>query len=217
MPVSQLGAINTTALVVPDPYIQIVPPQVTLINGLPTNILGVVGTATWGPVNAPTVIGTIAQYAAQFGAIQARTNDMGTAVAAAVLQGANNFRCVRVTDGTDVAASVVITSTGTAITFTSKYTGSLGNQCQVTIGTGSAASSFKVSVAMPGQVTEVFDNITGAANALWVNIANAINLGLSGVRGPSQYIIATAGAGTGAPTLATSSLISGTDGTTTIV
>ena len=32
MPVSQLGAINTTALIVPNLYVQIVPPQVTLLN-----------------------------------------------------------------------------------------------------------------------------------------------------------------------------------------
>ena len=98
MPVSQLGAINTTALIVPDLYVQIVPPSVTLLNGLPTNILGVVGTATWGPANAPTIIGDMAAYSRQFGAIQARKYDMGTAVGAAVLQGANNFRCLRVTE-----------------------------------------------------------------------------------------------------------------------
>ncbi|MFX6834697.1 hypothetical protein ABTH32_20095, partial [Acinetobacter baumannii] len=87
------------------------------------NILGVVGTASWGPVNAATTIGDMAGYARQFGAIQARKYDMGTIVATAVLQGANNFRCVRVTDGTDAAASAVVQTN--CITFTSKYTGSL--------------------------------------------------------------------------------------------
>ena len=216
MPISQQGAINTTALIVPDLYVQIVPPQNVLINGVPTNVLGVVGTATWGPVNAPTIVGSMADFARQFGALQARKFDLGTAVAAAVLQGANNFRCVRVTDGTDVAASAVITSTGTAITFTSKYSGSLGNSCQVIIATGTAAASWKATVTMPGQVPEVFDNITGAANALWVNLANAINLGQSGLRGPSNFIVATAGAGTGTPSAGTTSLASGTDGATTI-
>ena len=105
MPIVQQGSINTTALIVPDLYVQIVPPQVTLLNGVPTNVLGVVGTATWGPVNSPTLIGNMAMYAQTFGAIQNRTYDMGTAVAVAVQQGANNFRCVRVTDGTDTAAT----------------------------------------------------------------------------------------------------------------
>ncbi|HHW4679812.1 MAG TPA: hypothetical protein ACQGQH_10405 [Xylella sp.] len=105
MPVSQQGAINTTALYVPDVYVQIVPPSENFLNGLPTNILGVVGTAQWGPVNAPTLVGDLSDYVQKFGNIQARKYDMGTAVWAAVLNGANNMRCVRVTDGTDVAAA----------------------------------------------------------------------------------------------------------------
>ena len=212
--ITQLGQLNTTSLIVPGTYVQIVPPAVTNINGVPTNVLGVVGTATWGPVNSPTIIGGMAAYAAQFGAIQNRKYDMGTAVAAAVLQGAANFRCVRVTDGTDVAASVVVQST--CITFTSKYTGTLGNTATVTIAAGTAASSSKVTVAMPGYVPEVFDNITGSGNALWVAIAAAINNGTSGLRGPSQLITAAAGAGTTAPTLTSYTLTGGTDGTTTI-
>ena len=214
MAVTQLGQINTTALIVPDLYVQIVPPSVTLLNGLPTNILGIVGTATWGPVNAPTIIGSMSAYASQFGAIQARKYDMGTAVAAAVLQGANNFRCVRVTDGTDTAASVVVQTN--CITFTSFYTGSLGNSATVTIAAGSAASTFKAVVAMPGLVPEVFDNIAGAANALWVNMAAAINSGQSGQRGPSRFIVASAGVGVAAPTLASNTLTGGIDGASTI-
>ena len=50
MPIVQQGAINTTALIVPDLYVQIVPPQSLLLNGVPTDVLGVVGTASWGPV-----------------------------------------------------------------------------------------------------------------------------------------------------------------------
>lgn len=210
----QQGSINTTALIVPDLYVQIVPPQVTLLNGVPTNIVGMVGTATWGPVNAPTIIGSMADYARQFGSIQARKYDMGTAVAAAVLQGANNFRCVRVTDATDVAATIVVQST--CITFTSKYTGTMGNTISVAIAPGTAASTFKATVQMPGYTPEIFDNIPGAANALWVNMAAAINLGQSGIRGPSNYIVATAGAGVAAPTTASYALASGTDGATTI-
>lgn len=214
MPVVQQGSINTTALIVPDLYVQIVPPQVTLLNGVPTNVLGVVGTATWGPVNAPTIVGSMADYARLFGPIQARRYDMGTVVAAAVMQGASNFRCVRVTDGTDVAATATVQTN--CLTLTSKYTGTLGNNIQVSIGPGSKASSFKATVGMPGVVSEQFDNITGSGNALWVNIANAINNGIDGLRGPSQIIVATAGAGVTAPTTTTYTLASGTDGATTI-
>ncbi|WDZ97982.1 phage tail protein [Herbaspirillum sp. WKF16] len=216
MPVSQAGAINTTALIVPDVYVQILPPQNTLINGLPTNILGIVGTAQWGPVNAPTTIGDMKGYALQFGAIMPRKYDMGTQVAVAALQGANNFRCVRVTDGTDLAATIALGTSPTNITFTSKYTGTLGNTTQVTLSPGSAANSWRAVVSMPNRVPETFDNITGTGAALWANIAAAINAGQSGLRGPSQLIVATAGTGTTAPTAGTSSLAGGTDGATTI-
>ena len=52
MPIVQQGSINTTALVVPDLYVQIVPPQNLVLNGVPTNVVGVVGTASWGPVTS---------------------------------------------------------------------------------------------------------------------------------------------------------------------
>lgn len=210
----QQGALNTTALLVPDLYVQIIPPQVSQLNGVPSNGLGIVGTAQWGPVNSPVTVGGMGDYARTFGAIQARKYDLGTAVAAAVLQGAQNMRCVRVTDGTDVAASSVIQAT--CITLTSIYSGTLGNTIQATIAAGSAAGTSKITIAMPGQQPEVYDNIAGSANALWVNMAAAINQGQYGLRGPSKLAVATAGAGTTAPSLASYTLAGGTDGATTI-
>ena len=106
MPIVQKGTINTTALVVPDLYVQIVPPQNLVINGVPTNVAGIVGTSCWGPVGQPVICSTMADYATAFGPLMPRKYDMGTAVAVAVQQGAANFRCVRVTDGTDTAASM---------------------------------------------------------------------------------------------------------------
>ncbi|MDR7257789.1 hypothetical protein J2X47_001969 [Sphingomonas sp. BE270] len=216
MPVSQQGAINTTALVVPDVYVQIVPPSDNFINGQPTNILGIVGTAQWGPANAPVIVGSIADYVQKFGNVQARKYDMGTAVWAAVLNGANNMRCVRVTDGTDTAASAVVGTLG--VTITGRYTGTLGNTIQFTLAPGSQASSWKATVALPGLVPEVFDNIGAGltGNALWLAIAAAINTGSSGLRGPSLLVVAAAGAGTTAPTAGTTTLSGGTDGIATI-
>ena len=216
MPVSQSGQINTTSLVVPDLYIQITPPQTQYLNGLPTNILGIVGTASWGPVNSATIVGTLAQFGAIFGNVNARKYDLGTQVATAFMQGANNFRVVRVTDGTDVAANNVVQTN--CITFTSKYTGTFGNNIQVTVSAGSQTGTYKVVVGAPGLVPEAFDNIgLGlSGNALWVAIAAAVNNGTNSLRGPSQIIVATAGAGATAPASATYTLASGTDGVTTI-
>lgn len=216
MPVSQVGQLNTTALAVPDLYIQIVPPQNQLINGVPTNVLGIVGTATWGPVNSPTTVGNINQYAAIFGPVQNRKYDLGTPVAIAGMQGANNFKIVRVTDGTDTAASVAIGTTG--VTVTSKYTGTFGNGLVTTLSAGSQANSWRVVVSAPGIVPETFDNVGAGltANALWVAIAAAINNGTSTQRGPSKLIVATAGASTSTPTAGSSTLSGGTDGATTL-
>src|SRR5277367_1385192 len=117
--ISQQGALNTTALVVPDLYVQIVSPSAVLLNGVPSNVLGVVGSAAWGPVNQAVTLGTMADYATAFGAVMNRSYDMGTHVAIAVQQGAAAFRCVRVTDGSETAAAFS-DSTG-SIAFTALY------------------------------------------------------------------------------------------------
>ena len=41
MPILQQGSINTNGLSVPDIYVQIVPPQNLVLNGVPTNIAGI--------------------------------------------------------------------------------------------------------------------------------------------------------------------------------
>ena len=153
----QAGQINVAALQVAGVYIQIVPPQL-LINGVPTNVAGLVGSAAWGPVNSPTIVGGYSNYAAQFGDMVPRKYDAGTHVWNAYQQGNQVvFQMVRVTDGTDTAATISIQSG--ALVLTSKYTGSLGNKQQVTIGAGSAANSQRATLITPGVLPEVFDNI----------------------------------------------------------
>jgi hypothetical protein len=209
MPIVQQGAINTTALIVPDLYVQIVPPQTLLLNGVPTDVLGIVGTASWGPTGEPTIIGSMSDYATSFGAVMPRKYDMGTQVATAVQQGASNFRCVRVTDGTDTAAALTVLG---GITFTALYTGSLGTQLSLTFSAGSAASSWRLSVALPGQNPEVYDNIVGSGPAFWNNLANAVNNGNGALRGPSQLMVATSLGGTATPLAGIFSFSSGTPG-----
>lgn len=214
MAIYQAGSINTTALVVPGLYVQIVPPQNLVLNGVPSNVIGVVGTAQWGPKNTAVTIGNMQQYAQNFGALQNRLNDMGTTVAVAVQQGASSFKCVRVTDGTDVAAAS--TGVATCVTFTAIYSGTLGNSLSASLSTGSKSGSFKFTVGLPNMVPEVYDNITGTGNAFWVALAAAINNGNSISRGPSNLITATAAAGTTAPTAATFTFTGGTDGVSSV-
>jgi hypothetical protein len=160
----QAGQINIAALTVAGVYIQIIPPQL-LINGVPTNVAGIVGSASWGKVNAPTVIGSYANFAAQFGNMQPRKFDMGTHIWNAYQQGGQVvFQGVRVTDGTDTAASVTVQTN--CLTLTSIATGSFGNGQQATFGPGSAANSQRATLLTPGVLPEVFDNIMQGVNAL---------------------------------------------------
>lgn len=325
MPIFQQGSLNTTALIVPDLYVQIVPPNQLLLNGVPTNILGIVGTASWGPVNQPTIAGGPAEYSQFFGPVVARKYDIGTQLALATLQGAQFFSIVRVTDGSDTQAQNAVSATdairpltvggtphtgdslniaitpnggslinvsyvmlvtdtlitaaaalaalvnantllsaaginadvtgaatfnlhysGTAptvtstvtgsgttttlttgsattlattqLTFKSVYTGSYGNQELVNVSNGSQVGSWRVVVSMPGFVPETFDNIGVGlkGNQVWQAIAQAISSGQNGIRGPSQYLSAVAGAGASTPVIAQYTLAGGTDGVTNI-
>ncbi len=207
------GNVNVGALSVPDVIVNVQAPPPAPAAGQASNILGIVGTANWGPVNAAVIL-VPSQVAQTFGPVQNRAHDLGTAATIAALQGALVFAMVRVTDGTDAAAAATIQTS--CITLTAKYTGSLGNQLQAVIAAGSAASTSKVTLSIPGGIPETFDNISGSGNALWVNMAAAINNGQSASRGPSQLVVATAGAGTTAPASATTTLTGGTDGATTI-
>lgn len=216
MPLVQQNDINPTALVVPNVYVTVVQPQVQLITGEPTNIAGCVGTAVWGPVGVPVIVGDYSDQVRNFGPLQARPRDLGTLMATAHQQGATQFRCVRVTDGTDTAASITVPTD--AITFTSRYSGTLGNRIRVTFSTGSKPNTWRVRVLLTeaGFLPEIYDNIEGTGNALWVNMAAAINNGQYGIRSPSEIIIATAGAGTTAASAATYTLTGGTDGVASV-
>lgn len=213
MPVSQAGALNPTANNVPDLYVQIQQPSVQPMNGLPTNIAGIVGSASWGLKNAPVTVSDAADYVKKFGPLMNRKFDAGTAVAAAALQGASNFRVVRVTDGTDTAASASIG--GDVLLFTAKYSGSLGNQLQVSQSAGSAAGTIKLTVSLPGYLPEAFDNIApDGAGKFAAAIETAINQGVNALRGPSALVVATVGA-TAEPnafSVGTVTLSGGTDG-----
>lgn len=219
MAIVQQGTVNLGAIIVPNVLVNIIPPAISYLNGVPSNIIGLVGAASWGPLNKPITFGDYAGFVQQFGALANRPFDMGTAVALCVLQGAANFRGVRVSDGTDVAAAATMTNGSGSIPtviYTAKYSGTKGNLIKVTLSPGSAAGSQRVVVSLPGQVQEVFDNIPGAAGALWQNVVNAINNGISPARGPSLLVVATL---TGTPVVTpaagetvTVALINGTDG-----
>ena len=308
------GQVNLAALGAPKAVVAVQPPS-RPITGAQTNILGIVGVASWGPVGVATVLGGNDDAAVSFGAPVVRKYDLSTAVAVAVDQNCSSFKAVRVTDGTDAAATVsysasqtyetatvagtltvgdvlhitatptsgtpvtisyttkagdtptlmaagllaafeasalpaaglgaaaatgvltiysptgawtfaetvtgaatetitLASSSGTAtqLTLTGLYTGTV--TLSATLGPGTKSGSLRVVLMRAGFIPEVFDNITGVGNQLWVNAANAINNGNSPFRGPSNLCIASAGPGIGAVPSSVQSLTlsGGTDG-----
>ncbi|AQU86221.1 phage tail protein [Komagataeibacter nataicola] len=195
----QAGDLNTNSLVVPDLYVQIQKPATLALNGVSSGRIGLVGTAAWGPVNTPVIVGAMGDCLAAFGGKQALATDIGTAVNIAILQGASDFRCVRVTDGTDAAA----TGTLAGVSLTARYTGSAGNAITATLTqNGIIASKYTLTTT---HATLGSRSYTGAS---WTAIAAAV------AADTSALVVATV-PGT-VPDLAagTATLSGGTDGGT---
>jgi uncharacterized protein len=212
MPIFSLGAVNTAALITPGVYVQKIPPRTRFINGVPTDILGLVGVGSWGPVNSAVLAADDT-----FGVVTNRVYDLATALSISSQIGANNVRAVRVTDGTDVAASAnIIDVAGSPVTgavLTAYYTGIIGNGLSAVVAAGTKASTFKLTINRPGYTAEVFDNIGGSGATLWANIVAAVNNGQFGITGPSKLCVATIGSSSAAPKIANAAFSGGTDGT----
>ena len=196
MPIVPVGQTNLAAIGVPNVVVQIVPPN-PLLNGVPTNIIGVVGTASWGAVNSPVTVGSLQELIANFGQPENEDFDLGTQVYTGYLQGANNFACVRVTDGSDVPAVSALLDSMAAdgLVLTALYTGIVGNTLNATITQGSnytdALPTYKLTVYLLGGVPETYDNVGGSGAAFWTNLMNAINMGQGNQRPPSNLILAS--------------------------
>ena len=213
MPIYDLGSLNTSALTAPDLYVQKIPPKTLYINGVPTDIEGIVGVGSWGPINS-----AILASGSTFGSVTVRKYDLASAISINAMVGANNIRAVRVTDGTDAAATINLVDTaGTPVTgaiLTAFYTGIVGNTITAKISTGTQANTYKLTVTRPTFTPEVFDNISGSGATLWANLVSAVNNGQNGFTGPSKLVVASIGTSTGTPNTTTTYTLAGaTDGT----
>ena len=218
------GLLNTTALVVPGVYVEIISPTITQLNGVPSNIAGMVGTASYGPTNTPVAFGNYAEFVANFANLNARTYDLGTHAAICIQQGANAMYGVRVTDGTDTAASgsFGFVTPNYAVLLTAKNTGSAGNSFTATFTSSAVANSLKLTLVSGLNTPEVYDGITTVSEtAFWNAVVAAVNTGNSRNPSPSNYFVATAGSLVGSTAIptpgaggATITLSGGTDGTT---
>ena len=115
------GQLNVASLGADDLYVSIVNPP-SFIRGVPTDVFGVVGTASWGKTNTPIHLGSGQDAGQQFGPVSAASltdpHDLPTDLLLAFGQASSTSSiegwAVRVTDGTDVAASANFTSTASA-------------------------------------------------------------------------------------------------------
>lgn len=162
MPVFLDGQQNLASLTVPGVYGDIILPTPMLL-GTPTNIEGLVGVASWGPLNALIPVSKPSDAAVYIGPPMVRSYDISSYVSAATQVGGSvGFMCVRVSDGTDVAATATVQS---AITINAKYSGILGNGIKFSIQNGTQVNSYMGVVSFAGMVPEQFNNIAGPTAA----------------------------------------------------
>ena len=214
-------SLNPTAA--PDAYVNVLSPQPSGATNVSATIGALVGSGGWSEPNTPIPVSTSAGAIAAFGPMTLAAHDLVTDLQQATAF-SNNLLAVRVTDGTDTAATVQIKDSGATvvgITVTAKYTGSVGNTISVSIAAGSlsvaSAPTATVTVQRAGYPGEVFANLPNSATgSLWPALVNALNNGVSGQRGPSQLVVGTIGASVLGAAFATSTLAGGTNGDTNV-
>lgn len=206
MTIFNQGNVNPAAAGLPGVYVGVQPPPSAPLTGAPSDIMGVVGTASWGPVDVAVPFGDEASGALVFGTMNARKLDLVTAVHVAQMNGCANFRGVRRTDGSDLAASLLVGGS-TGLAGTARYTGSDGAGIQLTLEAGTKANTLRANITMPGQAPEIIDNIAAVAatNASWLALRDALNAG-------SQLTVWSAGAATTAPVPGVYQFTGGSDG-----
>lgn len=206
-------------LISPQVSVNITSPAPT-ITGVPSNIIGFVGSASWGPYNSIGLVSGPGSYASQYGPVLTGTYDLGTAVSVAAQIGAGVMHIVRVKGSSDAQATATVVDTaGTpanALVVTAKYYGTAGNTVNIQFSAGTVSGAYNMTIwSTTLGISEIFKNISGSGNALWVAAAAAINSGQGLARGPSQLVTATAASSTGTPSLSVYTLSGGLNGTFT--
>lgn len=170
------GNFNPSSLSADDLYIVIQNPP-GYVSGIPTDVIGVVGTASWGPTNSACAIGSATQAQATFGSISAASltdpYDLATDLALAFGQASSAATlegwAVRVSDGTDVAASAAIPGVASAASLTATVAGTITAADQLTLHfTSSALYGSPVLVAYTVQSSDTLASIAA-------NLAKAVN------------------------------------------
>ncbi len=211
MAIIQAGSINPAATLVAGVYVVVVPPPVTL-QGAPTDVLGIVGVASWGPANLPVALGDPAGAQASFGLPVVRKHDLSTAVTAASLQGASSFRCVRVTDGTDVAATATVT--GADLAAAPGFWTAVAAAVNLGSGVPRGASAYVRFAAATGTFTALYTGIVGNTVTATVSQGSKVSTFRLTVQVPGFNAEVFDNLAGGTPLAASHALAGGTDGDT---
>lgn len=171
------GALSIPSLQTDDAYIQVVAPP-NFITGVPTDVIGVVGTASWGAVGIPQHLGSGQDAVLNFGQMSAAsltdTHDLPSDLYLAFGQSSSQASLegwgLRVTDGTDVAASGTVATATSATPSVATITGGLtvGDGLQL-IATSAGITGSPVTVTY---TTRAGDSVTAMAAGL-VLLVNA--------------------------------------------
>lgn len=191
----------------------------------PTNVMGRVGTADWGPVGIAQASGGGTASSKLWGpGAASRLGDphdlvsaanVSFAVAAGLGRSIVDWQ-VRATDGTETKGTKAmkdITSVTplTGLTLTAKYHGSASQFISYSVTPGTNPSSFTVTfTGWSGTDQETYSNIP--ATGFWVALQNAINNGQF-QNGGSKFVVASGANGSAlAPAQTTAFLSAGTSG-----
>jgi uncharacterized protein len=203
-------------------YVFEIPPNAAAGAGVPSNLGMIDGTASWNALNVPIPFSDTPSLAAAFGPVALDPYSLVTEGYFACYSN-RNFIGIRVSDGTDTAATVTIKDSGgtvIGIILTALYTGTEGSKISVTQAPGSLSTSGSptetVTIQRGSYAPEVYPNIPApATGAFWVNLKNAINTGAgAATKLPSQLVTAALGSSVLGPATGTNTyaLAGGTNG-----
>ena len=217
----------------------VIAPQPVVPVGNPNLPSFMVGTASWGKLNTPIPFSNTNDLYNNLGVIQQVASDLpthGTQYVLACQSSGSSGNCyaIRVSDGTDTAATITINDTqstpGNVLVLTANCTGIRGNSGTASITPNakwtSALPIYDLTLTISGAQPEVFQAIVAnngtvySATAFVSNARSAINSGLNLTRGASSYWVASAPGtqSTNVPLLATAftSSNTGTNGSASL-
>lgn len=185
MPNFRDGQQNIAGIVNPGVYIDVVPPT-PYVAGVPTNVEGYVGVGSWGPLNAISRASGPDGVVAAVGPPQFRSFDLASHVLAGMSLGNRMAAAmVRVSDGTDTAASF----TDSNGTWTAKYSGVYGNQIKISYQGTAQQGAYAAVVNFPGRSPERYDNIQQGLQSVTVVAGTGYTSVPAAVVSPPQTLI----------------------------